>query len=425
MSCVNPESGGPPQRPNPFRPFLRWVAPIAALVVASGTAYAACTDVSSCRGEDVVFFQDGFEPLDPWGDEDGDGLRNGVETATGVYRGPEDAGTSPRHFDTDGDGLLDGDEVRGTASGFFLPALGVSPVHKDVILEYDWFDDAQGGVAHSHRPSQAVLDGVAATLASAPVGNPDGVPGIRAIQDVGQGGAFAGGARLPSATGNLPGVASGPAYRALEAQHLSPARRGYVHYVLSVHHQENGASTSSGSATIPGYQMVVSLGASHAQTSAVRNTILHELGHNFGLDHGGNESCNQKPNYPSVMNYTYQFAGVDADCDGAGDGGADYSRGTRLPLDERNLNETAGMCRFPVRPVDWNRNGRWETGVSLDLNPAGGCAPVLSVLTDHDDWGRVNLWAVRVGLNPLPALKQQAVPTANRSCPPPPLPENG
>jgi len=36
-------------------------------------------------------------------------------------------------------------------------------------------------------------------------------------------------------------------------------------------------------------------------------TIMHELGHNIGLSHGGNDSINCKPNYVSVMNYDHQF----------------------------------------------------------------------------------------------------------------------
>ena len=45
-------------------------------------------------------------------DTDGDGLPDWVETHTGVYRSPTDTGTDPNNPDTDGDGTLDGDEVR-------------------------------------------------------------------------------------------------------------------------------------------------------------------------------------------------------------------------------------------------------------------------------------------------------------------------
>lgn len=44
-------------------------------------------------------------------DADADGLPDWVETGTGVYTGPTDTGTSVTNNDTDGDGLLDGNEV--------------------------------------------------------------------------------------------------------------------------------------------------------------------------------------------------------------------------------------------------------------------------------------------------------------------------
>jgi len=45
-------------------------------------------------------------------DSDGDGLPDWVETGTGVYRSPTDTGTCPFTWDSDGDGVSDGDEVR-------------------------------------------------------------------------------------------------------------------------------------------------------------------------------------------------------------------------------------------------------------------------------------------------------------------------
>ena len=44
-------------------------------------------------------------------DLDGDGLPDAVESDTGTYNGPSDTGTDPHNPDTDGDGLIDGDEV--------------------------------------------------------------------------------------------------------------------------------------------------------------------------------------------------------------------------------------------------------------------------------------------------------------------------
>ena len=49
---------------------------------------------------------------------------------------------------------------------------------------------------------------------------------------------------------------------------------------------------------------------------------MHELGHNLGLHHGGSVDTNYKPNYNSIMNYRYQFPGVDNNCTPPGDCGA-------------------------------------------------------------------------------------------------------
>lgn len=45
------------------------------------------------------------------GDDDGDGLADGVETGTGIFVSASDTGTDPLLFDTDGDGFDDGTEV--------------------------------------------------------------------------------------------------------------------------------------------------------------------------------------------------------------------------------------------------------------------------------------------------------------------------
>ena len=341
-------------------------------------------------------------------DGDGDRLCDSYETGTGVYVSPTNTGTSPLLADTDGDGLRDGDEVLGTTAGLNLPALGANPNKKNILLEYDWIDDnedaAQCG-AHSHRPTVAALSRLAAAFASSPVLNPDGTTGIALIQDYGQGGAFTGG-NFVAHGGNITGSLSAD-YYAIKSTNFATNRNGYFHYVAMAHWYTSNFG-SSGVAEISGDDLIVSLGC-FGSTENVANTIMHELGHNLGLQHGGNEACNWKPNYNSVMNYRFQFPGVDLSCNAQGSFGEtntlDYSRGTRIPLNELNLNENAGVCGGT--PIDWNFSGTLESTLfNYDLNRTssfpnastgvdnGGCSATLSTLNDFNDWANITFLGI-------------------------------
>ena len=73
---------------------------------------------------------------------------------------------------------------------------------------------------------------------------------------------------------------------------------------------------------------------------------MHELGHNLNLGHGGGDWTNNKPNYLSIMNYTFQMSGVpptDPDAGGPLVGRVDYSRAALPTLVETTLNEPAGI----------------------------------------------------------------------------------
>jgi hypothetical protein len=323
-------------------------------------------------------------------DSDGDRLDNCIETDTGAFVSPTDTGTDPLLADTDGDGINDGDEVLGTLPGLDLPALGTSPVHKDILLEYDWFDDSLDCASHSHEPTDAALAMVTATFAAAPVTNPDGTTGINFIHDRGQGGAFTGGNLIVDANGVLVGGVGGVEYLGYKSSHFAANRGGYFHYVI-LPHRYNTSSNSSGQAEIFGDDMIVSLYCAGSDSN-VAHTIVHELGHNLNLRHGGNHNCNYKPNYNSVMNYRYQFPGVDTNCTPPGNGLLDYSIGDRIDLDENNLDESMGMCGAP--PWDWNGNTIIESGVVFDINsdeptPNLSCGGTLTTLRDYDDWGHI------------------------------------
>jgi len=372
----------------------------------AGAAPAGLRAVATLTSPYDNIFNNGFE--DPCTeDADRDGLADCVETNTGVYVSASDTGTDPHNPDTDGDGLLDGEEVNGTAAGLDLPALGVNPLHRDILLEYDWFDDAVSCAQHSHQPTPEIIQQVHDFFANAPVTNPDGTTGINVIQDFGQGGVFTGG-NLIAGDGQLYGTVFGTQYQSYEAANFAANRHGYFHYILMAHTYDDttGNTGSSGYAAIPGYEVMVTLACTVTASygaNFVRNAIAHELGHNLGLDHGGDTQCNYKPNYSSVMNYRYEFSGIDTTCIGNGDpsGNAslDYSHGDRLTLDENNLDETLGMCTTSTVPVDWNGNGQYEISVTADINAysdeTSECGGSLyTVLHDYDDWGHLDLSAV-------------------------------
>ncbi|WP_268543007.1 plastocyanin/azurin family copper-binding protein [Candidatus Nitrosotenuis cloacae] len=86
-------------------------------------------------------------------------------------------------------------------------------------------------------------------------------------------------------------------------------KRAVVHYVLFVHNI-CGSAGSSGSAEFWGNDAIISLGSFDGKIGNIdqqSGTLMHEIGHNLKLDHGGFESKNCKPLYLSVMNYAYQF----------------------------------------------------------------------------------------------------------------------
>jgi hypothetical protein len=130
---------------------------------------------------------------------------------------------------------------------------------------------------------------------------------------------------------------------------------------------------------------------------------MHELGHTLGLHHGGGDDINCKPNYPSVMNYTFQVPNLDPERP------LDYSREQLPALYEFFLDESAGVgassghAVFGVNgapsvvdatgPIDWNGDGGLKFGVNADINyilkadgnPLCSASPN-ETLYGQDDW---------------------------------------
>jgi hypothetical protein len=333
----------------------------------------------------------------PGTDSDSDRLDDCVETNTGVYAGPQDTGTDPFNPDTDGDWIDDGDEVLGTPGGLDLPGLGADPLRKDIFIEYDWFVDSLDCASHSHKPTQNIVNMVTQAFANSPVSNPDGTTGITIHNDIGQGGLYSGGNVIADADGVLTGDVDGAEFYWHRAANFAPERDGYFHYVI-LPHRYNTNSDSSGQAELPGDDLIVSTICWYNSNNNVANTIMHELGHNLNLRHGGNTNCNFKPNYNSIMNYRYQFPGIDNNYTPPGDGVRDFSIGDRIVLNENSLDENLGTCGFLT--WDWNSNYMLESSVSMDINydsdyPAhaqtADCGGILTTLSDYNDWANIDL----------------------------------
>ncbi|HYQ02996.1 MAG TPA: hypothetical protein VER96_30195 [Polyangiaceae bacterium] len=324
-------------------------------------------------------------------DSDADGLPDSVERNTHVFHDENDTGTDPLDWDSDDDGISDGDEVLPTVDGLNLAKMGTNPLHKDILIEYDWFDDSDECAAHSHRPTPAALGTISATFAASPVRNPDGTAGIHVIHDYGQGGLFNGGNRINDADALVDRGIYGSEFARYRSQNFAHNRQGYFHYALLPHRYtyfDDEARVwrddSTGQADILGDSLLVALDCAHGDFD-VASTIVHELGHNLNLRHGGDTDTNNKPNYNSIMNYWYQFSGVDTNCTPDGDGVIDYSHNQRIALNEAALDERQGICGTSA--WDWNNNGKLEARIAVDLNDDG----VNEVLSDHDDWSAILL----------------------------------
>ncbi len=293
-----------------------------------------------------------------------------------------------------------------------MPAIGVNPRRKDVLIEHDWADDSTDCAAHTHKPTTFVLEQLRQAFANAPVPNPNGQTGINVISDIGQGGQLSGANLISIPNGTIQGDIFGADFANYKAANFVPSRLGYFHYAIHAHRYSANPGIS-GYAEIVGDDFLVTLQCS-AFNSNVLSTTMHELGHNIGLLHGGNTDCNRKPNYNSIMNYNFQFSGQDINCDWLGDGVTNFSVGTRISLNENSLNESEGVCGTPA--IDWNGNGVIENGIQSDLNfdSNNTCGGQFTILTDFNDWANLVLAS-------LPGAPGGGGPVGGTSCQDTPL----
>ncbi|WP_254626281.1 hypothetical protein [Myxococcus sp. CA039A] len=130
-----------------------------------------------------------------------------------------------------------------------------------------------------------------------------------------------------------------------KSKYFAASRGPFFHYMVIANHYD-GDYSSGISRGIPAHDLVMTLGDAGDSTALqLAGTIMHELGHNIGLRHGGTDNANYKPNYLSIMNYEYQFYGFTI---GGVANVLDYSRVRVASFNEATINEVAAFA--PVAP---------------------------------------------------------------------------
>ena len=340
--------------------------------------------------------------------------------------------------DADGDGIPDSAEVSGgTFSGLDLYSMGARTGQKNIFIEVDYMDSTDPGVIPRRESLQMVVDSFNAQSIKVhfDAGITFGSGFSTTDFNLGQGSAVV--VYEPCVTMDQTTCTSNTSSRRSiydwKAEYMDLRRRNIFHYLLMGNSQNtNGSAGSSGVAETLGNDFLVTMGNyGFATTSGSplnqlinkqASTLMHELGHNLGLRHGGNEVTNYKPNYWSIMNYMYQFNGLEQSPNTStafqrwrreiGDGSPaecslsnspcgspsqfimNYSDGTSSNLNEAALSEAANIGRGTTGGsyADWDLNGSLTGGtISRDLNGDSS----LTILTDYNDWANLNFPFVR------------------------------
>ena len=336
-------------------------------------------------------------------------------------------------IDSDRDGIPDSAKMQGgTYAGLDLYAMGARPGRRDIFVEIDYMTGNDPGTRPRREALQKIVDAFAerSIAVHLDTGNLHSENFDPAGFNLGGGNAVKFAQCVELSTSSADATAGCTSLYDYKSRHFDLRRMLAFHYALFGNSQNvNGSAGSSGVAEIFGNDLIVTLGGYGFSTTSASSlnllinlqasTLMHELGHNLGLQHGGNESVNYKPNHYSVMNYMYQFAGLSATPFSAnaaeryflanGMKGKtfcnlvenspctasfriSYSDGAGADLHEGSLMEAANIGRGGGNGVyaDWNDDRIFNPGAyARNLNPQDGNA--IGVLKDYDEWNNLML----------------------------------
>jgi hypothetical protein len=336
--------------------------------------------------------------------------------------------------DTDEDGLPDSWETYGlrAEAGLVLidlPGMGAKPDHKDIFLRID----AEQGAELSKDARRKLVR----AYAQAPVTNHDGRGGINLHIETGPRLTRDDSDRFKNTVTEDGKSVKRPNYDKIFSYWTENARwlASVYHYAISVHWSGTGGLQGQSSG-IPAQLLFFNMCGSqrlfvrHCPASSDEQavTVMHELGHNLGLRHGGGDGINYKPNYLSIMNYSFS---VDrSEIPGIGMTYSRWGPDSLHLLDEKSLSEDDGVLvkdgSVPARArtiyycpktgkarearVNARTNWNCEKGIQpgrIDANinypkkerdsDDGGVLSDLSKLEPFNDWAHLQFTGGNIG----------------------------
>ena len=345
------------------------------------------------------------------------------------------------YLDSDGDGLPDVWEINGIDFNgvYTLPIhlMGADPNVPDIFVECDWMTDG----SKSYKPSEKALYKVYEAFKNSPNGkiniHIDAGPDSTDFVTGKKWSEYPGGAggNLISGTADWTKKDYKAEWEKTQSENFSFWRRKVFRYAIFLNGfylQNNKVSYGQATEAVGIQSFLIASGMSEITAKLenidfdlfIARNFMHELGHTLGLKHGGCDDINNKPNYISIMNYTFTMVGLPCANINYPYAELDYSRWELPSLNENRLDETKGIdpegktsgtgistiwynrylhiniigwpdVSYKYKPedsvpiarqkIDFNTDGKFDTAVKADINKDGN----YSNLFGYNDWDNI------------------------------------